>query len=297
MLGQALLLCTANSSEPVRSALITGVSSGIGQALAKHLLDDGWLVFGSVRDHSDAAPLMQHAPERYIPLRFDVRDYDAIEASAEVVRTHLGEKNLDLLVNNAGIAVYGPLMHIPLEEVERQFQVNVFGVVKVTQIFLPLLGARPGHSGTSGRIINISSVSGLVAFPFLGPYAASKHALEALSDSLRRELLLYPIPVTIIEPASVRSAIWQKVRDASLYMDGTDYAALTPVRNKIIDGIEAAAMDTDRICRLVLRIANGRARRTRYLITPRNLWYRLMLYAPDRWIDALVKRRLRRWWR
>lgn len=164
--------------------------------------------------------------ESFTPLLFDVTDAPAIQAAVEQVRTALGEEdNLVGLVNNAGVAVAGPLMHLPVAELRQQFEVNLFGLVAVTQAFLPLLGARPDTTVMPGRIINLSSVSGRIAYPFMGPYAASKHALEGLSDSLRHELI-YGIDVILIEPGSVRTPIWDKAEqlDINRYAN-TDYVA------------------------------------------------------------------------
>ncbi len=166
--------------------VVTGVSSGIGHAITVDLTEQGYHVFGSVRTQEDADRVQAEFGERFMPLIFDVTDGDAVRRAADQVTAVAGEIGLAGLVNNAGIAVGGPLMHLPIDEMRRQLEVNVVGVLQVTQAFLPLLGAQPDPPFESGRIVNISSVSGHIAYPFMGPYAASKHALEAMTDSLRR---------------------------------------------------------------------------------------------------------------
>jgi len=179
-----------------RAVLVTGASSGIGHASAVRLVASGWRVFGGVRSEGDADRLRGHGVE---PLQLDVTDSAAIAAAAEVVG---GE--LHGLVDNAGIAIAAPLELVPLDELRRQLEVNVVGQVAVLQTFLPLLRR------SRGRVVLVGSVGGRSALPFLGPYAASKHALEAIADSLRVELAPWGIGVSIVEPASVKTAIWTK---------------------------------------------------------------------------------------
>ena len=180
---------------PKKYVVVTGTSTGIGHASAAELIAHGYHVFGSVRNEADGERLQAELGPAFAPLVFDVTDSDAVYSAAEAVEDVLGDDNLVGLVNNAGIAVAGPLMDIEMDKVRHQFEVNVLGVLTVTQAFLPLLGACEDASEPPGRIVNISSVSGHTAYPFLGPYCASKHALEAFSDSLRRELLLYGVDV------------------------------------------------------------------------------------------------------
>ena len=179
-----------------RAVLVTGASSGIGHASALRLAGSGWRVFGGVRSEEDAERLREHGVE---PLQLDVTDSAAIAAAAEVVG---GE--LHGLVDNAGIAIAAPLELVPLDELRRQLEVNVVGQVAVLQAFLPALRR------SQGRVVLVGSVGGRSALPFLGPYAASKHALEAIADSLRVELAPWGIGVSIVEPASVKTAIWTK---------------------------------------------------------------------------------------
>jgi NAD(P)-dependent dehydrogenase (short-subunit alcohol dehydrogenase family) len=179
-----------------RTVLITGASSGIGEACAVRLARAGWRVYGGVRTAEAAGSLRERGIE---PLTLDVTTPADVSAAAERV----GE-TLDGLVDNAGIAIAAPLELVPLDELRRQLEVNVVGQVAVTQAFLPALRR------SRGRIVLMGSIGGRSALPFLGPYAASKHALEAVADSLRIELRPWGVAVSIIEPASIATAIWQK---------------------------------------------------------------------------------------
>jgi NAD(P)-dependent dehydrogenase (short-subunit alcohol dehydrogenase family) len=193
--------------------LITGASTGIGEACAKTLYQRGYTVFAGVRKEADGIQLIQTLAlendfeGRLIPVLIDVTQpetfppvYSRIEAFVS-----LGGR-LKGLVNNAGIALAGPMEFIPMEDLRHQLEVNFFGQVAVTQAFLPLLRDEPVES----RIVMMSSISGVATFPFLGPYTASKHALEAVSDSLRMELKPFGIKVSIIQPGTIKTPIWQK---------------------------------------------------------------------------------------
>jgi NAD(P)-dependent dehydrogenase (short-subunit alcohol dehydrogenase family) len=175
----------------MRSALVTGASSGIGAACAERLVATGWQVFAGVR--SEGA-----APAGTDEIRLDITDAGDIARAAE----QIGE--LDALVNNAGIAIAIPLEFIPLEELRRQLDINVIGQVAVTQAFLPQLRRSRGH------IVFVGSIAGRSALPFLGAYAASKHALEALADSWRVELRPFGVEVSLVEPGTIRTPIWTK---------------------------------------------------------------------------------------
>src|SRR5215469_18875207 len=188
----------------MNSVIITGASTGIGEACALRLVSRGFRVFAGVRKELDGGALKQKASDRLTPIILDVTDAASIKSAAAAVAEALGGEGLSGLVNNAGIAIAGPLEFLPIDELRNQFEVNVIGQIAVTQAFLPLL--RKGH----GRIVNMGSIAGKSALPFIGPYCASKFALEALTDSLRMELLPWNIPVSIIEPAYVTTPIWQK---------------------------------------------------------------------------------------
>lgn len=186
--------------------VITGASTGIGAACALALDKLGYRVFAGVRDKADGETFAASAGPRLMPVGLDVTDEASIAAAVHTVKAMVGEQGLAGLVNNAGIAVAGPIEALPLAEWRRQFEVNVFGLVAVTQAFLPLL--RQGH----GRVINIGSISGRSAMPFMAPYSASKHAVSGLTDSLRLELQPWGIRVALIEPGAIATPIWGKTR-------------------------------------------------------------------------------------
>ena len=181
---------TASSSPAV---VITGASTGIGQACALELDRRGFRVFAGIRTRAAAEQLRAAASARLTPLLIDVTQTDTIAAACKIVAETLGDAGLAGLVNNAGIAVPGPLELIPLDDFRRQLEVNVVGQLAVTQAFLPLLRK------ARGRIVNMSSVSGGLSAPYLGPYSASKFALEAITDALRLELRGVGVSVSAID--------------------------------------------------------------------------------------------------
>src|SRR5215210_6140998 len=208
----------------MKSIVITGVSTGIGQGAAREFARHGYRVFGSVRKEEDAERLAAEFGPNFVPLVFDVTDPEVVLGAAAEVGEALGGSTLAGLVNNAGIAIGGPLALQPLGEVRTHFEVNVVGMISVTQAFLPLLGVGRPRAEKPGRIVNVGSTDGKIASPFIGAYAGTKHAAEGISDSLRRELLLYGIDVILIEPGAVRTEIWDKgASQAGRYIE-TDYA-------------------------------------------------------------------------
>jgi NAD(P)-dependent dehydrogenase (short-subunit alcohol dehydrogenase family) len=217
-----------------------------------------------------------------------------VAAAAARVNSQLEGRLLTALINNAGVTIPGPLMHLPIDDFRRQLEVNVVGVLRVTQAFLPLLGAGQQTTHPPGRIINISSVSGRIAYPFMGAYAASKHALEALSDALRRELLLYGIDVILIEPGTVRTPIIGKFAEQVAQFATTDYA---PILSKIEEGIaerERTALPLARVTAVIRTALEASHPKTRYPVPRKWLtgWL-LPRWLPDRWLDKMVSRQLR----
>src|ERR1051325_10905062 len=198
----------------MRSVVITGASTGIGWASAKLLLDRGFRVFGSVRKQGDADRLKSEFGANFTPLLFDVTDEAAVLAAAREVRTALNGETLAGLVNNAGIAVPGPVLELAADEFRHQMNVNVIGPIIATQAFGPLLGADASMKGPKGRIVMISSVAGKNGNPLTPAYAASKHAIEGLSESLRREMMLFGVDVIIVAPGPVKTPIWSKGQDS-----------------------------------------------------------------------------------
>lgn len=220
------------------SVVITGVSSGIGRGTAKVLVQHGFHVFGSVRKREDADRLSAEWGEAFTPLLFDITDEQAVRQAAAVVADRLQGQTLSGLVNNAGIAVPAPLIYQPISEYRQQLEVNLVGPLIVTQAFVDLLGADRRRRGRPGRIINISSIGGKLAGPFLGAYHASKFGMEGFSDSLRIELMVHGIDVIVIGPGAVATAIWDKAEqiDISAYRD-TEYAqAVEAYRKYMIEG-------------------------------------------------------------
>jgi short-subunit dehydrogenase len=269
----------------MKAIVITGVSSGIGFDLTREFISHGYKVFGSVRSKKDAEKIKNEYGDFYFPLKFDVVNSTEILKAAELVKNELNGQTLSGIVNNAGIAVSGPILHIPEIEIKNQFEINLFGVLNVTRAFVPLLkGDNPG------RIINISSVSGKNVFPFLGVYAASKHALEAISDALRRELALYGIKTVVIEPGSTQSAIWDKVPDLSKYRNTDFYNALSRVFKSIEKSLENI-MPVNKVSKVVYNAFIKNNPKTRYVVVHNKLthWW-LQRLLPERIMDKLFKK-------
>src|ERR1700692_3642561 len=216
----------------MKSVVMPGASTGSGWATAKLLLERGFRVFGSVRKQADADRLRGEFGANFTPLLFDVTDEAAVLAAARQVRAALNGETLFGLVNNAGISVAGPVLELAADEFRRQMEVNVIGPIISTQAFGPLLGSDPSLKGPKGRIVMISSVAGKNGNPLMSAYAASKHAIEGLSESLRRELMLFGIDVIVIAPGAVKTPIWSKADevDISGYRNSPFFPALENVR-------------------------------------------------------------------
>ena len=271
--------------------LVTGISTGIGYAIMQTLLQQGHFVFGSVRKLEDAERLKQECGDRLQPLLFDVTDSKAIAQAAKEVEKILEGKLLSGLVNNAGVVVSGPLMHLSADDLSHQLEVNVVGVIRVSQAFLPMLGARMPAPKPVGRIINISSVSGRIAAPFVGPYAASKHALEALTHSLRRELLLYDIDVISIQPGPVKTPIWDKALQGNNSYPGTDYEALLKLADQHVRSTEKKAIPAARVAEAVSHALQTPRPKTSYIIAANKWQYRFLYsFVPDRLMDYFIKK-------
>jgi NAD(P)-dependent dehydrogenase (short-subunit alcohol dehydrogenase family) len=241
-----------------RSVLVTGASSGIGHASALRLARAGWLVYGGVRTAGDAAALREHGVE---PLDLDVTDTAQIAAAAHAIGPELHG-----LVDNAGISIAAPLELVPLDELRRQLEVNVVGQVAVLQAFLPALRR------VRGRVVLMGSIGGRSALPFLGPYAASKHALEAFADVLRVELRPWGIAVAIVEPASVKTAIWTKgAAQADVLRNGISREA-DELYAERIERFKAVALkrgpgiDPDVVARAVEHALTAPRPKARYLV-------------------------------
>lgn len=277
----------------MRSVVITGTSTGIGWGTAKVLIANGFRVFGSVRKTSDAERLAAEFGARFVPLIFDVTDEVAVKAAAVDVRTALAGEKLAGLVNNAGVAVAGPLLELPIEEFRRQIEINLVGVVITTKAFAPLVGTDPQLQGNPGRIINISSVGGRNAVPFLAPYAASKFALEGLSESLRRELLPFGIDVIIIGPGAVATPIWSKAEqiDVTPYLN-TPYATPLERLRAYMLKLGEHGLPPERIGEAVLHALTAARPKVRYAVTPQPLQDWMARTLPKRVVDRMIGGRL-----
>jgi NAD(P)-dependent dehydrogenase (short-subunit alcohol dehydrogenase family) len=277
----------------MRSVVITGASTGIGWATAKLLLDRGFRVFGSVRKPADADRLRSELGANFTPLLFDVTDAAAVLAAAREVRAALNGETLAGLVNNAGIALGGPLLELAVDDFRRQLEVNVVGPVIATQAFAPLLGSDPSLKGPKGRIVMISSVAGKTGNPLASPYAASKHAIEGLSESLRREMMLFGIDVIIIAPGAVKTPIWGKTDDidVSAYANSPYAPALEKVR-AFTKHLSEIAMPPEKIADAIANALTSAHPKVRYQLTPDPMRHLITAILPKRMVDRIIAKRL-----
>ena len=275
--------------------VVTGVSTGIGWGATNVLIEQGVHVFGSVRKPADAERLQAEFGAMFTPLIFDVTDEAAVHQAADLVRDKLQGETLFGLVNNAGIATEGPVIHMPIDEWRQQLEINVVGVVICIQAFAPLLGADKTLAGKPGRIVNISSVAGKVGGPFLGAYAASKHALEGLSESLRRELMLYGVDVIVIGPGTVVTPIWDKseAKGSDKYADTDYYETANRFKQFMIKNGRHNGRTVEEVGALIWKTLSIPSPRVRYAIVPNWLsdWI-LPTMLPKRMIDRTIAQRL-----
>jgi NAD(P)-dependent dehydrogenase (short-subunit alcohol dehydrogenase family) len=270
--------------------VVTGASTGIGLATVEALLTTGANVFATARKDDDLARLAKLGAK---PVRLDVTDAASIAAAAAEISA--ATKSLDGLVNNAGIAVPGPLLHLPIAELRKQFEVNVFGQIAVTQALLPLLGARKDATSKPGRIVNVTSVSGRIAAPFVGAYSGSKHAMEGLSDALRRELMLYGIDVIVVAPGSVQTPIWDKAEqfDDAPYRATDYYPSLRKFADYFIkagrNGLPASTIAT-----AIVHALTTAKPKARYTLVGKNklLRWTLPMLLPKRFVDRQLAKAL-----
>ncbi|WOJ97183.1 SDR family oxidoreductase [Congregibacter brevis] len=278
----------------MQTVVITGVSTGIGHAAAKVMIARGYKVFGSVRKESDAQRVQAELGENFTPLIFDVVDPQGISAAADSVREALGGTTLAGLVNNAGIAVSGPLLEVPESEYRKQLEVNLVGPFLVTQAFAPLLGADQQLTGPPGRIVNISSVAGLRAMPFLGPYAASKFGLEGYSEALRRELIMFGIDVIVVGPGPVKTAIWDKAEEVDIEQYGdSPYRPILERFQKVFIGQGRDGYPADRLGELICTALTTPKPKVRYAAVKGRMMEKLMMsVASPRMLDKAIAKML-----
>jgi NAD(P)-dependent dehydrogenase (short-subunit alcohol dehydrogenase family) len=270
-------------------ALITGASSGIGRATALRLARGGWDVLAGVRDPAVGAELRRESGGRVEPIPLDVTDEAQIAAAAERVAGASGEGRLDGLVNNAGIGVGGPLELVDTAELRRQFEVNVFAQVAMTNAVLPALRR------ARGRVVFVSSIGGRVPMAFTAPYAASKHAIEAIADALRVELRTSGIKVALIEPGSVATAIWEKARGqaSELIIPAAlerEYGHVPAAMEKSLRETERRGVHPDEVAATIERALASRRMRARYVV---GFDARAMLFVrrvlPDHVFDRVAR--------
>jgi len=276
------------------SVLITGASTGIGRAIAIDLANRGHQVFAGVRKQADGVNLT-NINSSIVPVQIDVTDGESIRLTQKQIERQRIKELSFVLINNAGIAVAGPIEAVEIEEFKKQFAVNVFGLVETTQTFLPIIRE------TRGRIVNMSSVSGLLVSPFLGPYCASKYAVEAISDALRRELAVTGVKVIVIEPGPIQTPIWEKgLGHRDELFSKINKERLEPYRNaldkfiKQVEQVARAAIPAEEVARSVHEALLADDPPVRQIVTSRlgHLQVTLGHLLPSKWLDRVLKKQL-----
>jgi NAD(P)-dependent dehydrogenase (short-subunit alcohol dehydrogenase family) len=284
----------ANSKS--KDVVVTGVSTGIGCGTTKVLISKGFRVFGSVRKPADAERLQKEFGDGFVPLMMDVTDAEAVHQAAEKVGSMIGDRNLVGLVNNAGIVVSGPLLHLRPSEYRRQLEVNMVSPLVVIQAFAPLLGTDKKRQGPAGRIVNITSSVAKVAIPLLGAYSASKFGLEGMSDALRRELMLFGIDVVIIEPGTVNTAMYDKgeKEDMSEFKQTGYWEAVQNFQKFIVTEARTHGLSPERLGEAVHVALTTEKPKARYAVIPQRLknWI-LPRLLPARMLDAELAKQMK----
>jgi short-subunit dehydrogenase len=266
--------------------LITGISSGIGKDAAIALAERGYQIYGSVRKIIDA-DYVKSVKGKILPFVMDVSDSKSIETAL----LKLEGIAFTAVVNNAGIAVSGPLKYLDLEDFRRQFEVNVFGLLDVTQRVIPNLILNQQLHNAPGRIVNISSISGRVVTPFTGAYGSSKFAVEAISDALRRELFNQGIKVVIIEPGPIKTPIWDKAIIGKTDSFQNEYAPVLEYRADYARETERNALPVAEVTKKIIEAIESANPKTRYLIVKNRWIMKLILKGPDWLKDYFVMKR------
>ena len=277
----------------MKTVVITGASTGIGFAIASHLAAKGWQVFAGIRKASDGAPL-QAAHHAIKPILLDVTNPEQVETAVAEIREALDGGKLAGLINNAGIAMMGPLAVQPMDQFKAHFDVNVFGLLRASQAFAPLLGMDESLTGEPGRIINITSVGGRLASPFLGAYTATKHAVESMTDSLRRELVVFGIDAIAVGPGAVKTPIWDKAE-----RDNQDQPYADTVWAKPIEAFSETMLEGGRtglapevIAKTVETALTAAKPKARYAPVPDKLTnFTLPMLLPKRMVDRFFWKR------
>jgi NAD(P)-dependent dehydrogenase (short-subunit alcohol dehydrogenase family) len=273
----------------MQSVVVTGSSTGIGWGISKVLVAKGFRVFGSVRKQADGDKLAKEFGAAFVPVLFDVTDAAAVRKAADLVATKLEGQPLFGLVNNAGIAVPGPLLYLDVDEFRHQLEVNVTGQLIVSQAFVPLMMGRADNKTRPGRVVMITSVGGRNASPFVGPYSASKFALEGMSESLRRELMIFGIDVIVVAPGAVATPIWDKADavDVSRYANTVYGPALDKVKDYMIsNGRKGFA--PEKIGETVLKALTLKKPKVHYTVTPDPVQNFVVNNFPKRRVDNII---------
>ena len=276
-----------------KSIMITGISTGIGRGTLDYFVSKGFHVYGSVRNTKDANRLKRIYKDKLTTIIFDVTKLAQLKKAAAFIKKDLNDSNLLALVNNAGTSFPGPLLKQSVKDFEKQIDINLNGAFRVIKYFAPLCGAEKNNNYKKGVIFNISSLSGKIGMPGLGAYTASKHGLEGLSQSLRRELLRYGVDVVIIGPGPIKSEIFNKVDKKFLEsLKKSDYAnaaKLIPKRNKNALKIAFPAIE---VGKLIFNALHNPNRKTRYTITPNKMMYwTVPMTISDRMLDRMIQKR------
>ena len=276
-----------------KSILITGVSSGIGHGTLSYFVKKGFHVYGSVRNSKDANKLKKIFRENFTPLIFDVTKEAQVKKAASIVKKDLKNSNLLALVNNAGVAISGPILLQKVKDFEKQININLNGAFRVLKFFAPLCGAEKNNNSKKGVIFNISSISGKIGMPGVGAYTASKFGLEGLSHSLRRELIRYGVDVVIIGPGPIKSEIFDKIDKKFLEtLKKSDYAKVAKNIPKRMKNAKKIAFPPEEVGKLIFNALHDPNRKTRYTMTPNKLMYwTLPMLITDRMLDKMVTKR------
>ncbi len=277
----------------MRTVVVTGASTGIGHGCVKVLISAGFRVFGSVRKQGDADRLQAEFGANFTPLIFDVTDREAVKRGAAIVEKALSGETLFGLVNNAGVAVAGPLLHLDLDELRQQIEINLIAQLGVTQVFAPLLGADRSRKGKPGRIVMMSSIGSKNAFPFMGPYSASKFGLEGMGESLRRELMIFGIDVIMMRPGAVATPIWDKADevDVNRFANTPYFDALKKIKDVMIDR-GRKGYPPERIGRAVLKALTAARPKAAYTENPEKLQGLAVRVLPKRALDKAIASQL-----
>jgi NAD(P)-dependent dehydrogenase (short-subunit alcohol dehydrogenase family) len=277
----------------MKTVVITGASTGIGRATAEYLARNGWQVFAGIRKDSDGAALTE-ADARIKPILLDVTQPEQVAEAVETVRAALDGQKLAGLVNNAGIANMGPLALQPIDQFEAHFSVNVFGLLRASQAFAPLLGMDETLTGDPGRIVNITSVGGRLSAPFLGAYTATKHAVESMTDSLRRELVLFGIDAIAVGPGAVKTPIWDKAEDANSSNPYANSPWAEPIEKFSETMLEGGrtGLDPEVIAKTIETALTAAKPKARYAPVPDKLTnFTLPMLLPKRVVDGFFWKR------